>query len=79
MSKALERAWQKGHPALWLLAPLTALFALVSGLRRWLFRRGWLTSVRVDVPVVVVGNISVGGNGKTPTVIYLVEIGRAHV
>ncbi|MBW3166325.1 tetraacyldisaccharide 4'-kinase [Ferrimonas balearica] len=74
MSKALERAWQQGHPALYLLAPLTALFALISVSRRWLYRRGWLSSPRLSVPVVVVGNISVGGNGKTPTVLYLVAL-----
>ncbi|MBY5993876.1 tetraacyldisaccharide 4'-kinase [Ferrimonas balearica] len=74
MSQALERAWQQGHPALYLLAPLTGLFALISGLRRWAYRRGWLKAETLPAPVVVVGNISVGGNGKTPTVLYLVEL-----
>ncbi|SHI14437.1 tetraacyldisaccharide 4'-kinase [Ferrimonas marina] len=74
MQAWLERAWQQGHPLLWLLAPLTALFVLISTLRRWAYRRGWLEQPELSVPLVVVGNISVGGNGKTPTVIYLVEL-----
>ncbi|MBY6188427.1 tetraacyldisaccharide 4'-kinase [Marinobacter hydrocarbonoclasticus] len=74
MSKALERAWQEGHPALWLLAPLTALFALITAVRRGLYRLGWKRAVTVAVPVVVVGNITVGGNGKTPTVLYLTAL-----
>lgn len=67
------RAWYKAPTWLWLLAPLSALFALVSGLRRWLFRRGVKAVYRAPVPVIVVGNLTVGGNGKTPLVVWLVE------
>ncbi len=77
MQQWIERAWQQGHPLLWLLAPLTALFIGVTALRRGLYRLGGLKSHRLSVPVVVVGNISVGGNGKTPTVLYLVELLKA--
>ncbi|GHA19477.1 tetraacyldisaccharide 4'-kinase [Oceanisphaera arctica] len=67
------QAWYKTATWLWLLAPVSVLFALVSGLRRWLFRRGSKAVYRAPVPVVVVGNLTVGGNGKTPLVVWLVE------
>lgn len=53
-----------------LLAPL---YAGAVGLRGRLYRRGWLRSVQLPVPVVVVGNITAGGTGKTPFTIALVE------
>ncbi|HEX7972386.1 MAG TPA: tetraacyldisaccharide 4'-kinase [Thiobacillus sp.] len=56
-----------------LLSPLAVLFACVSWLRRLAYRRGWLRSVSVGVPVIVVGNITAGGSGKTPLVIWLVN------
>ncbi len=49
----------------------------MSGLRRLAYRRGWLASVSVGVPVVIVGNITAGGSGKTPLVIWLVNWLRA--
>lgn len=62
-------AWwsQRGFPA-WLLLPLAGLFLLLASLRRRLLRPR-----RLRVPVIVVGNIAVGGSGKTPAVIWLVE------
>lgn len=56
--------------ALW---PISLLFRLLVAVRRWLFKTGFLKSWRAPVPVIIVGNISVGGTGKTPVVIALVE------
>lgn len=53
------------------LAPLAAAgwaYGRVQALRRWAYRRGWLASVRLPVPVVSVGNLTAGGTGKTPCV-----------
>ncbi|WP_420935957.1 tetraacyldisaccharide 4'-kinase [Alteromonas sp. A081] len=67
------KKWYSGHPLVWLLAPLTLLFYCVSSFRRLLFKLGVKKAVKVNAPVIVVGNISVGGNGKTPVVLALAE------
>ena len=56
-----------------LLLPLSWLFSMVIAFRRLAYRKGWLRSLRVSRPVVVVGNITVGGTGKTPMTIWLTE------
>lgn len=56
---------------------LAGLYAFATGLRRVGYRRGWLSVQRIGVPVIVVGNLTVGGSGKTPLVIALVESLRA--
>ena len=68
----LTRRWYGRRPVWWLL-PLSALYLLATTLRR-MFTRG----VRVGVPVVVVGNVTVGGSGKTPVTLALVEALREH-
>ena len=69
----IEDLWYGGHWLFWPLVPLAGLFRLGAMLRRWAFERGWLASERLPVPVIVVGNLSVGGTGKTPLVLWLVD------
>ena len=59
-----------------LLWPFSLLFGAVVRVRRLLYLHGFFKSERVSVPVIVVGNISVGGTGKTPLVAQLVELLR---
>ena len=67
------RQWQVSSPWQAILRPLSWLFALMTMLRRALYRSGIWPSTRVGVPVIVVGNITVGGTGKTPLVLALVQ------
>ncbi|AWL11640.1 Tetraacyldisaccharide 4'-kinase [Saliniradius amylolyticus] len=69
----LEKGWYQGSFWLWLLAPLALVFWLLSACRRWAYRQGLKKSCRVSAPVIVVGNITVGGTGKTPMVIRLCQ------
>lgn len=69
----IERIWS-GRTALYLLLlPLSWLYGLVTQVLRFSYQKGWKKSWRAPVPVVVVGNLTAGGNGKTPVVIWLVE------
>lgn len=56
-----------------LLLPFSLLFGLIVAVRKWLFQQNILTTYRAPKPVIIVGNLSVGGNGKTPVVIWLVQ------
>lgn len=75
----LERLWYRLSPWHILLLPLSGLFRLLAAVRRGLYRSGILPSFQLAVPVVVVGNITVGGTGKTPLVLwlarYFIELG----
>lgn len=73
LSKAIQAAWYQGHPLLWLLLPLSFLFAFLSDCRRRFYVRSKKAVSDFPGPVIVVGNITVGGTGKSPLVIWLVE------
>jgi tetraacyldisaccharide 4'-kinase len=63
----------RSGPVACLLLPVSWLFGLLSALRRLLYRKAMLKSERLPVPVIVVGNVFVGGTGKTPLTIWLVQ------
>jgi tetraacyldisaccharide 4'-kinase len=72
----LQRQWFRLTPWHVVLLPLSVLFGLVAALRRGLYRAGLLRAIRLPVPVIVVGNISVGGTGKTPLALWLADFLR---
>mgnify|MGYP006276843805 CR=1 FL=1 len=69
----LVSAWYQPHlvPLTVALAPLSAVYAAVAALRRGLYRVGLFRAERLPVPVIVVGNLTAGGSGKTPLVAAL--------
>lgn len=73
LDSALQSLWYSKSRVAWLLLPLSLLYAVVTSVRRLLYRVHVLQSVKVSKPVVVIGNITVGGTGKTPLVIWLVK------
>lgn len=74
---SLPHFWARTNVLTLLLSPLALVFAVVSGVRRLAYQRGWFAVVPVGVPVIVVGNVTAGGSGKTPMVIWLVNWLRA--
>ena len=79
LAALVTRTWYAPRPTALATAlrPLAWLFGGIAGLRRTAYRRRWLQATAPGAPVVVVGNITVGGTGKTPLVIALAEALRA--
>lgn len=74
----IERIWSGKSPLYLLLLPLSWLYGLITTGLRYSYRKGWKKSWRSPVPIVVVGNLTAGGNGKTPVVIWLIELLQQH-
>ncbi len=77
LSERLLQAWYSGHPLLVLLRPLEWLYRWVVARRRQAFVDGRGDIYRAPVPVIVVGNVTLGGTGKTPLILRLIEHCRA--
>lgn len=73
----LDEIWYTRSPLALALLPLAVLYCAVIGLRRLAYKWGLKKTQRLAVPVIVVGNISVGGTGKTPLVSWLAQYLRA--
>lgn len=73
MHADLDALWYRNTPLGLVLAPFGWLYCAGAWLRRAAYRLGILSVGRVGVPVIVVGNISVGGTGKTPLVIWIAD------
>ncbi len=69
----LEKHWRQITVVSLLLLPFSVLFGVIAWFRRAAYRLGILRVVGAAVPVVIIGNLSVGGTGKTPVVIWLVK------
>ena len=76
LTDRLLDAWYKGHPALALLRPLESLYRRVVDGKRARFLAGQGEIYKALVPVIVVGNITVGGTGKTPLILWMIDYCR---
>ena len=76
LETTLTRAWQQRGALACALWPVSLLFRAISSLRAQLYRAGIKHAERLPVPVVVVGNIFIGGTGKTPLTIWLCGVLR---
>ncbi len=77
MQGLVHKIWYENHWLQWLLWPLSWLFGMISSMRRMSFSSGLNKQITLSVPVIIVGNITAGGSGKTPMVIHLIELLRA--
>lgn len=77
MGAHLPEFWRRRGALALALLPLAGVFAALAALRRTAYQCEWLKPEVSDVPVIVVGNIAVGGSGKTPVVQWLIDVLRA--
>jgi len=73
MAARLPERWYGPPSRRSLLEPLGWLYGALMRVRRRAYRSGWLASVRVACPVIVIGNLTVGGTGKTPLTLWLAQ------
>jgi tetraacyldisaccharide 4'-kinase len=73
MERQLTQLWYREQARAPLLQPLAWLYGLAVALRQRAYRSGWVRSARAGRPVVVVGNLTVGGTGKTPLTLWLAQ------
>ncbi len=78
MQQRLFKLWYEESPGVSVLQPFSWLYGAAVAARRAAYRRGWMRSWPVGRPVIVVGNLTVGGTGKTPLTIWIAQQLRQH-
>ncbi|NOR81516.1 MAG: tetraacyldisaccharide 4'-kinase [Methyloprofundus sp.] len=73
MAKFLNEVWYKDHFVGTWLMPFSFIFTDVAKFRRWMYKKGFKPVEKLPVPVIIIGNITLGGTGKTPLVIYIAQ------
>lgn len=76
LARRIESSWYSGDWLAYTLLPLSWFYCSVVEVRYWLYRHDVLKRVQLPVPIIVVGNITVGGTGKTPAVIWLAKLAQ---
>ena len=78
LGRSVAHLWHTRNALSFLLLPFAWVFMLLVGLRRIYYARRNRFRARLPVPVIVVGNLTVGGTGKTPLVVWLCEFLKSH-
>jgi tetraacyldisaccharide 4'-kinase len=76
VSNWLQKQWYKKslHPLLWVFIPLSLLYVFFVKIRKAYYQSNRISKASFPIPIVVVGNLTVGGTGKTPLVIHIVKV-----
>ena len=77
LAETLQAGWYGNGRLPWWSYPLAGLYGAVVAVRRTMYKHSWLRAVRLPCPVIVVGNLTAGGTGKTPLTLALIDALRA--
>jgi len=76
----VQQQWYRKNltPWFWIFIPLSLIYGIITIVRRWILRQSAINVQSSKVPIIVVGNITVGGTGKTPLVIHIAKLLKQH-
>ena len=73
VDQIFNNQYYKKSSWIYLLIPISIFFYLSSILKKYLYKKGFLTTIKIKVPVLIIGNITLGGTGKTPLALNIIE------